>query len=60
MSDFKFQNRRDFLKYSLGLMGSVYGLSLQAQNNLLINKGIQKITILYTNDTHSRIEPFPA
>ncbi len=59
MSDFKFQNRRDFLKYSLGLVGTVYGLNLESQNNLLIKKGLQKITILYTNDTHSRIEPFP-
>lgn len=59
MSDYKFQNRRDFLKYSLGIASSIYGLSIHAQNNLLKKKGIVQVSILYTNDTHSRIEPFP-
>lgn len=59
MTDLKFQNRRDFIKYALGTAASVYGLSATAQNDILLNKGITKLTILYTNDQHSRIEPFP-
>jgi 5'-nucleotidase len=60
MGDLKFQNRRSFLKYALGTAGSFYLLPAFAQENLLFEKGIEKLTILYTNDQHSRIEPFPA
>ena len=60
MSDLKFQNRRDFLKYTLGTAASIYGLSGSAQNKLLFEKGFTKLSVLYTNDQHSRIEPFPA
>ena len=59
MTDYKFQNRRDFIKYSLGTGIAIAGLSANAQNNLLNDKGFTKLTILYTNDQHSRIEPFP-
>lgn len=59
MADFNFQNRRDFLKYTLGSAASIYGLSSLSQNDLLLEKGFTKLTILYTNDQHSRIEPFP-
>lgn len=59
MGDFKFQNRREFLKFTLGAATTVYGLNSYAQNNLLLEKGFTKLTILYTNDQHSRIEPFP-
>jgi 5'-nucleotidase len=59
MGDFKFQNRREFLKFTLGAAATVYGLNSYAQNNLLLEKGFTKLTILYTNDQHSRIEPFP-
>ncbi len=59
MNDSKFQNRRDFLKFSLGLSASICGLSVSSQDLFLFKKGITKLTILYTNDTHSRIEPFP-
>lgn len=59
MGDFKFQNRREFLKFTLGTAATVYGLNNYAQNNLLLEKGFTKLTILYTNDQHSRIEPFP-
>src|SRR5262249_42283829 len=54
------QNRRDFLKTALGAAASVYGLSAQAHTNHLFEKELTKLTILYTNDQHSRIEPFPA
>ncbi|MBA2612795.1 MAG: metallophosphatase [Bacteroidetes bacterium] len=59
MGDFKFQNRREFLKFTLGSAAAIYGLNSHAQNNLLFEKGFTKLTILYTNDQHSRIEPFP-
>ena len=59
MGDFNYQNRRDFLKYTLGSAASIYGLTGSAQSNLLIEKGFTKLTILYTNDQHSRIEAFP-
>lgn len=52
-------NRRDFLKKSLvGAAGLSLtgGLSLDA----LAAPGEVTITILHTNDMHSRIEPFPA
>lgn len=59
MGDWKYQNRRSFLKYALGTAGSIYMLPLFAQDKLLFEKGIEKLTILYTNDQHSRIDPFP-
>ncbi|MEO6303190.1 MAG: metallophosphoesterase [Bacteroidia bacterium] len=59
MGDFKFQNRRDFLKFTLGAAAAVYGLNSHAENILLKEKDFTKLTILYTNDQHSRIEPFP-
>ena len=59
MGDFNFQNRRDFLKFTLGTAAAFSGLSAYAQSNLLLEKGFTKLTILYTNDQHSRIEPFP-
>lgn len=60
MGDYKFQNRRDFLKFTLGSAAAVYGLNSHAQSVLQKEKGFTKLTILYTNDQHSRIEPFPA
>lgn len=60
MEDLKFQNRRDFIKYALGTTAAISTRGLRAQNELLFKKGFTKLTILYTNDTHSRIEPFPA
>jgi 5'-nucleotidase len=59
MEDLKYQNRRSFLKYALGTAGSFYLLPSFAQDQLLCEKGIEKLTILYTNDQHSRIDPFP-
>ena len=60
MTDFRFQNRREFLKYTIGAGAALYGFSLKASEEKLFATGIEKLTILYTNDTHSRIEPFPA
>lgn len=51
-------NRRFFIKSSSVFLGGLpfqklYGGSLDGEN------GFKKITILYTNDVHSRIDPFP-
>jgi len=60
MEDLKFQNRREFLKYTLGTAAVLYGFNAVANKNNLLKEGFTKLTILYTNDQHSRIEPFPA
>jgi 5'-nucleotidase len=59
MDGFRFQNRRDFLRYMLGAGAALYGFSA-AGRNVLVEKGITKLTILYTNDQHSRVDPFPS
>ncbi|MCE3258483.1 MAG: 5-nucleotidase [Bacteroidetes bacterium] len=59
MDGSKFQSRRDFLKYTLGTAAALYSMNSVAENSLLSLKGFTKLTILYTNDQHSRIEPFP-
>ncbi|MBA3664148.1 MAG: metallophosphatase [Bacteroidetes bacterium] len=59
MGELKFQNRRDFIRYTLGAAALAGGLDVQGVNSLLRDKGFSKLTILYTNDQHSRIEPFP-
>ena len=59
MDDLRFQNRRDFIKYTLGTAAMLYGLNSYANKKSLHAKGFTKLTILYTNDQHSRIEPFP-
>ncbi|MFN8166676.1 MAG: metallophosphatase [Bacteroidia bacterium] len=52
------QDRRDFLK-KIGGGFALAGLSM-LPFDLLADRGIVKLTILHTNDTHSRIDPFPA
>ena len=51
------QNRRSFLKHTL------LGSGLLVANNFpfqsLAASNIQRLTILHTNDVHSRLEPFP-
>ena len=58
MAEFDFQNRRDFLKYFIGGAFALSGLDAFS-NDLAHKEKIRKLTILYTNDQHSRIEPFP-
>jgi 5'-nucleotidase len=58
MEEYRQQNRRDFLRYMIGAAALSSGFNLVGQETLS-KKGITKLTILYTNDMHSRIEPFP-
>lgn len=53
-----FLTRRHFLKFTLGSAALAYGLDLKARETL-VDKGFEELCILYTNDQHSRIEPFP-
>lgn len=53
-------NRKNFIKTAIG-----GGLALSLAPNLIFSQGqksngLKKITILHTNDQHSRIEPFDA
>jgi len=52
-----FQNRRQFLKYFIGSAAVLSGFDLYSRE-LVKTEKVKKLTILYTNDTHSRIEPF--
>ncbi len=60
MIDFQSTKRREFIKYAAtsGLM--LLGLDVDAHSNFLQKKDLTEIHLLYTNDQHSRIEPFPA
>lgn len=58
MEEYQLQNRRDFLRYLFGASFMLTGLDALPREQLS-KKGIRKLTILYTNDQHSRIEPFP-
>lgn len=58
MGELQFQNRRDFLKYFLGSAAVLSGFIVGA-NEIVNEKKVKKFVILYTNDQHSRIEPFP-
>lgn len=58
MEEFQKYNRRNFIK-QIGLAGGALALT-GIPNDLLAAAGQTKITILHTNDTHSRIDPFPA
>ena len=58
MSESKLQNRREFIKTALIGSTLLAGLNLPARE-LRKEKALKNITILYTNDQHSRIEPFP-
>lgn len=54
-----FLNRREFIKYFLGTAYLMSNFSYAAQ--ILEKQGKSRtLVILYTNDQHSRIEPFPA
>ena len=51
-------NRRDFLK-NIGVAGLFLGTGIIPKRASAAKKELQKITVLHTNDLHSRIEPFP-
>jgi 5'-nucleotidase len=50
-------NRRGFIKTAASL--GVYGLLAHSPLNLLAKSKVTTVTILHTNDWHSRIEAFP-
>src|SRR6187431_2760316 len=50
-------NRRNFIKVG-GIASAAVALSLNSLD-AFANGRLQKLTILHTNDVHSRIEPFP-
>ena len=58
MAEFKYQNRRNFLKYFVGTSAVLAGFPALSKE-VLKSKDLNHLTILYTNDIHSRIEPFP-
>ena len=51
-------SRREFVK-KLGLTGAFVGSGLFTKSIFARTKNKHKITLLHTNDLHSRIEPFP-
>ncbi|MBK8054521.1 MAG: metallophosphatase [Saprospiraceae bacterium] len=51
-------NRRSFIKSSIG-SGIILSLGNFPLNAFVDEPNISKLTILHTNDVHSRIEPFP-
>ncbi|MDI6400885.1 metallophosphatase [Balneolaceae bacterium ANBcel3] len=51
-------DRRTFLKHS-SLLGAGAGLGLLTPFSSLGSGSLSRVTILHTNDTHARIEPFP-
>jgi len=51
-------NRRKFIKQS-ALAGGALLASSVLPENLFANNQTERITILHTNDVHSRLEPFP-
>lgn len=53
----KHTNRRSFLK--LAALSSLYSISGSAGAIVAMEEGVKKITLLHTNDTHSRIDPYP-
>jgi 5'-nucleotidase len=59
MVEFHSQNRRDFLKI-FGKSALGFSILSALPTELLAAAGTTALTILYTNDVHSRIEPFPS
>lgn len=57
MEEFQNSSRRRFLRNSLYASGFLLTGGLSPAS--LLVSGIRKLTILHTNDTHSRIDPFP-
>lgn len=59
MAEYQSQNRRDFLRYMFGTAAVLGSMDLFPNTLEMQKKGVSKLTVLYTNDTHSRIDPFP-
>jgi len=59
MADWKLQNRREFIRSVFGAYAGFAALPILGSEQWLSLKETQVLTILYTNDQHSRIEPFP-
>ena len=57
MEELQKTTRRNFIKVG-GLTAAAFALNLKTAD-AFANGRIQKLTILHTNDVHSRIEPFP-
>jgi 5'-nucleotidase len=57
MEELHIINRRNFIKVG-GIASAAIALSLNSLDTFA-NGRLQKLTILHTNDVHSRIEPFP-
>lgn len=53
------QNRRTFLKQSMLAAGAVMASKSLLADVYNDTEAVKKLTILHTNDTHSRLEPFP-
>ncbi len=54
------QNRRDFLKKSATGAGLLLAGGFPVDALAGKDEGVKRLTILHTNDVHSRLEPFPA
>jgi 5'-nucleotidase len=60
MDEFKLLNRREFLRRTILGSGAIIAFSALPKDVLAaLNDDFIKLTILHTNDVHSRIEPFP-
>lgn len=60
MEEFKSYNRREFLRKAALGVGTLIAFSMLPDNLLAaIDEDYIKLTILHTNDQHSRIDPFP-
>ncbi|HEY4800309.1 MAG TPA: metallophosphoesterase, partial [Bacteroidia bacterium] len=60
MEEFKLNSRRSFLKRSILGGGALVAFSALPKNVLAaLDDDFIKLTILHTNDQHSRIDPFP-
>jgi 5'-nucleotidase len=58
MGGFTMWNRREFIK-KLGLTGAILSGGFYTKFLFAASNNKYKITLLHTNDLHSRIEPFP-
>ncbi len=57
MEELQKTTRRNFIKAG-GIVSAAFALNINALD-AFANGRLQKLTILHTNDVHSRIEPFP-